>query len=136
MLQEEIDEHRADTSYSRHRRGNESIGSSVFNDQHSPSSPTFHIGTAPATSMMHTMFNRQYSTPSSNRRPASLEREMRRGVVRSSHYLMPNFSKSFLSRNRSLLRQIDVHYRPQTLQWLQDLAGAPFDPEQVTHPLT
>lgn len=81
VLQEEVEEQRADQSYSRHRP-NDSIGSSIFHDQTSPLSPTFHIGTAPATSAIHTTFNRPYATPSSSRRAGSVEREMRRAVVR------------------------------------------------------
>ncbi|KAI0340880.1 hypothetical protein BDW22DRAFT_1430533 [Trametopsis cervina] len=74
VLQEEIDERRADTSYSRHR-ASDSIGSSTFQSPHSPLSSTFLTGTAPASSMMHSVFGRQTATPSSSRRALSTERD-------------------------------------------------------------
>ncbi|KAI0796277.1 hypothetical protein BC629DRAFT_1504292 [Irpex lacteus] len=76
VLREEVDEHRAETPYRRHR-ASDSVGSSTFPDPYSPLSSQFNIGTAPATSVMNSVFARTNTTPSSSRRAASTERERR-----------------------------------------------------------
>lgn len=78
-LQEEVNEQRADQSYSM-RRSKPSLDSSIIHDRDMTLSPAFQVGTAPATSVMHYMLDRPYAAPSSSRRAVSIEREMRRGV--------------------------------------------------------
>ncbi|KAI0089248.1 hypothetical protein BDY19DRAFT_944884 [Irpex rosettiformis] len=76
VLREEVDEHRAETPFRRHR-ASDSIGSSVFQDSYSPLSSAFNVGTAPVLSVMNSVFARQNATPSSSRRAQSTERERR-----------------------------------------------------------
>ncbi len=83
VLREEVDEHRAETPYRRHR-ASDSVGSSTFPDPYSPLSSHFNIGTAPATSVMNSVFARTNTTPSSSRRAASTERERRHTFVRTT----------------------------------------------------
>ena len=79
VLREEVDERRAETPYRRHRTS-DSIDSSIF-DPHSPLSSAFSVGTAPATSVLSSMFARQNTASSSNRRAQSIGRDRRHSFV-------------------------------------------------------
>ena len=77
-LQEEVQERRAgDSSYMRHRY-TISGQSELTDNPASPLSSTFHVGTAPSGSVLHS-WHRQGNL---GRRPASVERSSRRGFVR------------------------------------------------------
>lgn len=76
-LQEEMEERRAsDSSYLRHRSTN-SGQSELTDNPVSPLSSTFHVGTAPSSSVLHS-WHRQGNL---GRRPVSVERSSRRGFV-------------------------------------------------------
>lgn len=78
-LKEEVDERRADDhSYSRHRY-NSSLHSFNTPDTTSQLSPSFHPGTAPSPSALHTTFRK--AGPSDTKRSASMERPPRRVFV-------------------------------------------------------
>lgn len=97
-LQEELDEHRArHASMSRHRP-HDSIGSSLFDDATTLASP-FHVGTAPVTSTLHSMFASQRAGPSTERRAASSERFLKRGFV-CAHPCVRSLTNLPLSRSR------------------------------------
>ncbi|KAH9927287.1 uncharacterized protein B0H18DRAFT_907544 [Fomitopsis serialis] len=93
-LQEEMEERRAgDASYLRHRYT--SSGQSDLPDPISPLSATFHVGTAPSGSMLHT-WHRQGNL---GRRPVSVERLSRRGF----EPLTPETERRPLSPTDSLI---------------------------------
>ena len=79
-LQEEVVEHRARSTSGPRHRYHDSIGSTLFDDPATLASP-FLVGTAPATSTLHSMFTQQKAGPSTDRRAASSERFPRRGFV-------------------------------------------------------
>ncbi|GJE87434.1 hypothetical protein PsYK624_035170 [Phanerochaete sordida] len=77
-LQEEVDEHRAGNSSTARHHDNNSITSSLFDDSATLASP-FRVGTAPATSMLTSMFaNQPQAGPSREKRASSSERFARR----------------------------------------------------------
>ncbi|OBZ70260.1 hypothetical protein A0H81_09758 [Grifola frondosa] len=77
-LQEEAEERRANgTSSSRHRVTN-SGQSFNFSDTSGALSPTFHIGTAPSSSVLHSVFRNGKPAAERDRRSMSVERTSRR----------------------------------------------------------
>ncbi|KAI0658545.1 hypothetical protein C8Q70DRAFT_1054696 [Cubamyces menziesii] len=73
-LQEELDERRAsDTPFSRKHRPTDSGHSFTLREPRTPLSPTFHVGTAPNTSVLHSKLGED----SSRRRSQSTERSTR-----------------------------------------------------------
>lgn len=89
-LEEEVNEHRASGSSAPRHHHHDSIGSSLFDDAATLASP-FLVGTAPATSTLHSMFTQSKAGPSTDRRAASSERFPRRGFVRFFDYLYDRY---------------------------------------------
>lgn len=79
-LQEEVEERRAgDTSFRRHRYMNS--GQSSNFEASSPLSSSFHVGTVPSNSLLHSWQRHGHLGTPFNRRAASAERSTRRGFV-------------------------------------------------------
>ncbi|KAI8982749.1 hypothetical protein BD414DRAFT_490998 [Trametes punicea] len=73
-LQDELEERRAsDTPFSSRHRSTQSGNSFTFNEPKTPLSPTFHVGTAPTSSLLHSRLGER----TSQRRSRSSERSAR-----------------------------------------------------------
>ena len=81
--QTELDERRANDSQFA-EDAHDTIRRRPYSDARSSLSPTFNFGTAPASSILHTAFQRSEAGPSSNMRSHSVERSFRRNAVSSS----------------------------------------------------
>ncbi|KAI0797165.1 hypothetical protein C8Q75DRAFT_710843 [Abortiporus biennis] len=118
-LQEEVDERRADKPvFSRHQQSS-SITSSHVHDPSSPLSPTFHVGTAPSTSVFHSAFSRNASKagPSTDRRAVSMERGRRPFEPLTPESHRPLSPESFITRDPkfSSFSQPHSRYAPSQL---------------------
>ena len=81
--QEELDERRANDSQYPEQHEDNLFRSSSHRSFRSPTTPTFNFGTAPANSVMRSMFTELEAGPSSKRRSISAERGFQRGAVRT-----------------------------------------------------
>ncbi|EED81094.1 predicted protein [Postia placenta Mad-698-R] len=103
-LQEEVEERRAgDTSFRRHRYTNS--GQSSNFEASSPLSSSFHVGTVPANSLLHSWQRHGHLGTPFNRRAASAERSTRRGF----EPLTPETDRRPLSPTDSLV--------PSEMKW-------------------